>query len=114
MAASAETRDLLAERIRRLEARVGEMSDAVAAAQGEIARATGQLDALVDLVGRLSRVVDVQGDSLQGDESALERKVGSLESRVATLVDGLGAVVHRLEGLGARIADALERPARDR
>jgi hypothetical protein len=107
--ATEEPRDLLAERIRRLEARVAQMSDSLAEAQGEIRRASGRLDTLVDLVGRLSRVVDVQGDSLSGEESALERKVGTIEGRVSGLVDGLGSVVERLEALSSRIEQALER-----
>lgn len=109
MASDTEPRDLLAERIRRLEARVAEMSDALAATGGQVAKATSHLDALVDLVGRLSRVVDAQGTSLSGEETALERKVGSIEGRVTDLVGGLAAVVGELGALGARIERLLER-----
>jgi len=102
-----EPRDLLAERIRRLERRIDEMSGEVAATGAQLGRAATQLDSLVDLVGRLSRVVDVQGTALSGDESQLERKVGSIEDRVRGLADTLTDVVDRLEGMSGTIADAL-------
>lgn len=99
-----EPRDLLAERIRRLEARIAAMGDEVTATRGEVARATAHLDTLVDLVGRLGRVVDVQGSTLHGEEEQLERKVEGVRSRVESLADGLAAAVERLEaavrGLG--------------
>jgi hypothetical protein len=105
--APAEPRDLLAERIRRLERRIDEMSGEVAATGAQLGRAATQLDSLVDLVGRLSRVVDVQGSTLHGDESQLERKVGSIEDRVRGLAETLVDVVGRLEGMSGAIADAL-------
>jgi DNA anti-recombination protein RmuC len=105
-----EPRDLLAERIRRLERRIDEMAGEVAATGAQLGRAAGQLDSLVDLVGRLGRVVDVQGSALHGDESQLERKVGSIEDRVRGLADTLGNVVERLEGMSGVIADALAKP----
>jgi hypothetical protein len=103
----AEPRDLLAERIRRLERRIDEMAGEIAATGAQLGRAAAQLDSLVDLVGRLGRVVDVQGSALHGDESQLERKVGSIEERVRGLGDTLGTVVERLEGVSGEIAAAL-------
>jgi hypothetical protein len=70
-------------------------------------RAATQLDSLVDIVGRLSRVVDVQGATLHGDETQLERKVGSIEDRVRGLADTLTQVVERLEGMSGALATAL-------
>lgn len=102
-----EPRDLLAERIRRLERRIDEMSGEVAATGAQLGRAATQLDSLVDLVGRLSRVVDVQGTVLHVDETQLERKVGSIEDRVRGLADTLTDVVERLEGMSGAIAEAL-------
>lgn len=107
MGDTSEPRDLLAERIRRLERRIDEMSGEVAATGAQLGRAASQLDSLVDLVGRLSRVVDVQGTVLHVDESQLERKVGSIEDRVRGLADTLTDVVGRLEGMSGVIADAL-------
>jgi len=86
------------------------MAGEVAATGAQLGRAAGQLDSLVDLVGRLGRVVDVQGTALHGDESQLERKVGSIEDRVRGLADTLGNVVERLEGMSGVIADALAKP----
>ena len=106
---TSEPRDLLAERIRRLERRIDEMSGEVAATGAQLGRAATQLDSLVDIVGRLSRVVDVQGTALHGDETQLERKVGSIEDRVRGLADTLTQVVERLEGMSGAIADALGR-----
>ncbi|MBM4246649.1 MAG: hypothetical protein FJ148_23110 [Deltaproteobacteria bacterium] len=106
---ASEPRDLLAERIRRLERRIDEMSGEVAATGAQLGRAATQLDSLVDIVGRLSRVVDVQGTTLHGDETQLERKVGSIEDRVRDLADTLTQVVERLEGMRGAIADALAR-----
>ena len=106
---TSEPRDLLAERIRRLERRIDEMSGEVAATGALLGRAATQLDSLVDIVGRLSRVVDVQGSTLHGDETQLERKVGSIEDRVRGLADTLTQVVERLEGMSGAIADALGR-----
>ena len=106
---ASEPRDLLAERIRRLERRIDEMSGEVAATGAQLVRAATQLDSLVDIVGRLSRVVDVQGTTLHGDETQLERKVGSIEDRVRDLADTLTQVVERLEGMRGAIADALAR-----
>lgn len=106
-----EPRDLLAERIRRLERRIDEMAGEVAATGAQLGRAATQLDSLVDIVGRLSRVVDVQGSTLHGDETQLERKVGSIEDRVRGLADTLTQVVDRLEGMSGAIASALaDRP----
>jgi len=102
-----EPRDLLAERIRRLERRIDEMAGEVAATGAQLGRAATQLDSLVDLVGRLGRVVDVQGTSLHGDESQLERKVGSIEDRVRGLAENLSDVIARLEGMSGTIAKAL-------
>jgi hypothetical protein len=97
MGTSQEPRDLLAERIRRLEARIGELGSELHATRSQLERATTHLDALVDLVGRLGRIVDVQGDALSGDEGLLERKVDSLGRRVDGLADRLGDAVSRLE-----------------
>src|SRR6185369_12491241 len=47
--------------------------------------------------GRLGRVVDVQGDTLSGDEGVLERKVDSLGERVDGLAGRLGDAVARLD-----------------
>jgi ABC-type transporter Mla subunit MlaD len=105
--ATAEPRDLLAERIRRLERRIDEMAGEVAATGAQLGRAATQLDSLVDIVGRLSRVVDVQGATLHGDETQLERKVGSIEDRVRGLADTLTQVVERLEGMSGALATAL-------
>jgi hypothetical protein len=105
-----EPRDLLAERIRRLERRIDEMAGELAATRVQVAHASGHLDTLVDLVGRLGRVVDVQGTALSGDESALERKVGSIEDSVSGLASGLAEVVVRLERLAGEIEAALGRP----
>jgi hypothetical protein len=102
-----EPRDLLAERIRRLERRIDEMAGEVAATGAQLGRAATQLDSLVDLVGRLGRVVDVQGTALHGDESQLERKVGSIDDRVRGLADNLTDVIERLEGMSGVIATAL-------
>jgi hypothetical protein len=102
-----EPRDLLAERIRRLERRIDEMSGEVAATGAQLGRAAGQLDSLVDLVGRLGRVVDVQGTSLHGDESQLERKVGSIEDRVRRLAGSLEDVLERLESMSGALTVAL-------
>ena len=107
MGEPSEPRDLLAERIRRLERRIDEMSGEVAATGAQLGRAASQLDSLVDLVGRLSRVVDVQGTTLHVDESQLERKVGSIEDRVRGLADTLTEVVDRLQGMSGAIDDAL-------
>lgn len=104
-----EPRDLLAERIRRLEARIGEL-DATLAHTGEgLARVTGRLDALVDLVGRLGRVIDVQGTTLHGGETQLEQRVGSIAERVDAIGGSLAEV---LDGL-ARIQRRLGRAAGD-
>jgi hypothetical protein len=109
MASDAEPRDLLAERIRRLEGRIADLSDELIATRGQMQRAGTQLDTLVDLVGRLSRVVDVQGTTLHGDENALGRKVDSVEERVGELAGGLSAVIRQLEAIRAEIERAVRR-----
>src|SRR5215831_10154107 len=109
MASDAEPRDLLAERIRRLEGRIADLSDELIATRGQMQRAGTQLDTLVDLVGRLSRVVDVQGTTLHGDENALGRKVDSVEERVGELAGGLSAVIRQLEAIRAEIERAVKR-----
>ena len=83
------------------------MAGEVAATGAQLGRAATQLDSLVDLVGRLGRVVDVQGTALHGDESQLERKVGSIEDRVRGLAGTLENVIERLEGMSGAISDAL-------
>ena len=92
-----EPRDLLAERIRRLESRIGDLGEAIAQTRAQVERASGHLDALVDLVGRLGRVVDVQGSALHGEEVHLARRVDSVQGRVESLADGLADAVTRLE-----------------
>ena len=99
--ATSETRDLLAERIRRLETRISELGNQVASTGENVQRALRQLDALVSLIGRLGRVVDVQGRILQGDEDQLERKVGEVERRMLELAGGLTAVRSRLDASDA-------------
>lgn len=101
----AEPRDLLAERIRRLETRIAEMGEQVSAARGEVARATAHLDTLVDLVGRLGRIVDVQGSALHGEEALLERRVEGVSDRVESLAEGLAAAVERLEATVRTLAE---------
>ena len=101
-----QPRDLLAERIRRLEARIAELGDQVSSTRVEVERATRHLDALVDLVGRLGRVVDVQGSALHVDENQLERKVDSIDGRVAQLADGLADVTTRLRGIANELTTA--------
>lgn len=105
-----EPRDLLAERIRRLERRIEEMAGEITATSEQVGRAAAHLDGLVDLVGRLGRVVDVQGSTLSGEESQLERKVGSIEDRVRALAGGLEEALGRLERIGTRLEEALSRP----
>lgn len=102
MGEGAQTRDLLAERIRRLEQRVGELGERVGATGEHVEHATRQLDALIGLVGRLSRIIDVQGDNLQGEEGQLERKVDLMDDRVADLARDLHAIATRLDGLGKK------------
>jgi len=102
-----EPRDLLAERLRRLEARVAEMGTTLAHANDDLAKAIGRLDSLVDLVGRLGRVIDVQGTALHGDETRLERKVGVVAERVAVLGDDLVAVLGHLDRIRQRLDRAL-------
>jgi hypothetical protein len=109
MASPEEPRDLLAARIRRLEARIEQLSGQMLASDEQLGRATGQLDTLVDLVGRLGRVVDVQGSAIHGEEVQLERKVGSIEDRVRGLAERLTEVVERLERMSGVIAEALGR-----
>jgi hypothetical protein len=94
-----QPRDLLAERIRRLEARITELGDRIGRTGDHVDRAGQQLEALIGIVGRLGRVVDVQGDSLADDESHLERKVGVLETRLTELSRGVLALAARLENL---------------
>ncbi|MFM7143223.1 MAG: hypothetical protein ACKO2K_15055 [Alphaproteobacteria bacterium] len=92
-----EPRDLLAERIRRLEARIGELGDSIDRTRAQVERATVHLDTLVDLVGRLGRVVDVQGSALHVEEDRLARRVDGVQGRVESLADGLADAVSRLE-----------------
>ena len=99
MAKPLETRDLLAERLLRLERRIGDLGDQIGATASHVERASQQLDALVGLVGRLSHVVDVQGESLQGDEDQLEAKLSAMENQVGELADHLRRVASRLESL---------------
>lgn len=102
-----EPRDLLAARIRRLEARIEELAGQVTTTGEELGRATAHLDALVDLVGRLGRVVDVQGTAIHGEEAQLERKVGTIEERVGALTNRLAEVVGSLERIGEQLAKVL-------
>lgn len=108
MVSPAEPRDLLAERIRRLEARLVAVGEDLVATRRDLGQATALLDALVDLVGRLTRVVDVQGTSLHGEETVLERKVGSLEGRITELVGSLSVALEHLEAIHARLEPAAE------
>lgn len=98
-----QPRDLLAERIRRLEARIAELGGQVSTTQAEVERASQHLDTLVDLVGRLGRVVDAQGSTLYGEEHQLERKVDSIDGRVAHLADGLSELAARLRGITTQL-----------
>ena len=107
MANEPETRDLLAERIRRLEKQVAESNQRLVETGQKLDRAALQLDTLVDLVGRLGRVVDVQGETLHDDENQLEEKVGAIELRISDLTSGLRAVMSRLEAIGAEITTSL-------
>lgn len=107
--AKEEPRDLLAERIRRLEARIGELGDAIDRTRTQVERATGHLDTLVDLVGRLGRVVDVQGSALHVEEDRLARRVDGVQGRVESLADGLADAVSRLE-TAIRALEPAERP----
>ncbi|MEW6271569.1 MAG: hypothetical protein AB1689_19985 [Thermodesulfobacteriota bacterium] len=109
-----EPRDLLAERIRRLERRIEEMAGNLTSASSQIARTSANVDSLVDLVGRLGRVVDVQGTVLSGEESDLERRLGSVQESVHDLASGLADVVERLERISGEIASALGARARSR
>ena len=95
--AKEEPRDLLAERIRRLEARIADLGAAIDGTRSQVERATVHLDALVDLVGRLGRVVDVQGSALHVEEDRLARRVDGVQGRVESLADGLADAVSRLE-----------------
>ena len=52
-----EPRDLLAERIRRLEARIGALGEELSSTRSQVERATSHLDTLVDLVERLEAIV---------------------------------------------------------
>jgi uncharacterized coiled-coil protein SlyX len=98
-----EPRDLLAERLRRLEARVAEMGATLTHANDDLAKAVERLDSLVDLVGRLGRVIDVQGTALHGDETQLERKVGMVAERVEVLGDNLAEVLSHLDRIRQRL-----------
>ena len=104
-----EPRDLLAERIRRLEAGLADLTEEIVGTRAQVRHAAAHLDTLVDLVGRLSRVVDVQGSSIPVEESDLEKKVGSIEGRVEELVAVLATVVDRLEAIGSRLGDVPRR-----
>ena len=70
---------------------------AMAAPGTPVREAEDALTALVDLVGRLGRVVDVQGSALHGEEAHLARRVDSVQGRVESLADGLADAVTRLE-----------------
>ena len=94
-----QPRDLLAERIRRLESRISELGDRIGTTGDHVDRAGQQLDALIGIVGRLGRVVDVQGDSLADDENHLEQKVGALEMRLSELARGVLALAAQMEAL---------------
>jgi hypothetical protein len=84
-----------------------EMGSALAKTSEDLARAVGRLDSLVDLVGRLGRVIDAQGTSLHGDETALERRVGQVAERVDVLGGDLAEVLGRLESIRERLDRAL-------
>ena len=102
-----EPRDLLAERLRRLEARVAEIGATLTHANDDLGKAVERLDSLVDLVGRLGRVIDVQGTALHGDETQLERKVGVVAERVELLGGHLADVLGHLERIRQRLDRAL-------
>ena len=102
MSRPSQPRDLLAERIRRLEGRITELGDRIGSTGDHVDRAGQLLEALIGIVGRLGRVVDVQGDSLADDESQLERKVGVLETRLAELSRCVLALAARMESLEPR------------
>jgi len=100
-------RDLLAERIRRLESQLAETNRRLGDTGQRLEHSSAQIETLVDLVGRLGRVVDVQGTALGGDEDQLERKVAAIEAQMAALANGLSAVIAKLEGLNAQLGAAL-------
>ena len=106
MGQPSETRDILAERLLRLERRIGDLGDQIGATANHVARATEQLDALVGLVGRLSHVVDVQGESLLGDEDELGEKIKEVESRVGDLTQNVRTIVSRLDSLATTAMNA--------
>jgi uncharacterized membrane protein YccC len=106
---AATPRDLLAERIRRLEKQIADSDRHLGETSQRLSRVTEQVDALVDLVGRLGRVVDVQGTTLHGGEDHLEHKVAAMEGQMSSLADGLSSVVGRLEGLHGEIAEVLRK-----
>ena len=105
-----EPRDLLAERIQRLEKQISELSDQVGSTAKNVERAGKQLDAIIGLVGRLSLVVDVQGDSLQGDDDQREQKIGRMERRVQDLSRGLRSIASRLDEPEPQASTARRRP----
>ncbi|HEY8516539.1 MAG TPA: hypothetical protein VIS07_13590 [Candidatus Binatia bacterium] len=108
MSRAEEPRDLLAERIRRLERRIEELAADLTSTATQISRTSANVDSLVDLVGRLGRVVDVQGTVLSGEESELERKVDAVQESVRELASGLAEVVERLERIGGALTTALD------
>ena len=85
MSDPASPRDLLAERIRRLDQALVEITERVGGIAARVERACAQLDELVTLVGRLSRVVDAQGSTLVVDESELAERVARVEARLDAL-----------------------------
>ncbi len=93
-------RDLLAERLRRLEGGVSALTREVAGTRARLSDATQRLDRLIDLVGRLGRVVDVQGSTLLGDENDLEQRVDALAERLSRVE----------EGREPQVADTLDSP----
>jgi hypothetical protein len=104
-----QLRDLLAERIRRLESQLAETNRRLGDTNLRLDQSSTQIQTLVDLVGRLGRVVDVQGTALVGDEDQLERKVAAIEAQMSALAGGLSTVIAKLEGLNAQIVSALDK-----
>lgn len=103
-------RDLLAERLRRLEKAVAAVAEDVAETTTKLDAATDTLATLVDLVGRLGHVVDAQGTTLHGDEDQLETRMGVVETDVSHLSRDLGALVARFEAL-ARLLGSSKVPS---
>ena len=96
-------RDLLAERLRRLEKAVAAVAEQVAETTTKLDAATDTLATLVDLVGRLGHVVDAQGTTLHVDEGELASRVGGVERDVSQLSRELGALLARFETLSRAV-----------